>query len=110
MQRYLVMNGPNLNLLGEREPGVYGSGTLADLETMMRAAAAKLGVEVDFMQSNHEGVLIDAIHDARHDCVGIVINGQMVICDNLDTVCAGKTLEDRFFEIYEEKVGNIDEK
>jgi len=66
-RRLLIVNGPNLNLLGTREPEIYGSATLAD-------AAAESGFEVRAVQSNHEGVLIDAIHDAREDCAGIVIN------------------------------------
>ena len=68
------MNGPNLNLLGMREPDVYGSQTLADVEALVAAEAAERGLEVRAVQSNHEGVLVDAIHAARADCVGIVIN------------------------------------
>ena len=68
------MNGPNLNLLGTREPGIYGSSTLADVEALAAAAAAARGFELRAVQSNHEGVLLDAIHEARHDCAGIVIN------------------------------------
>lgn len=68
------MNGPNLNLLGTREPDVYGSQTLADVEALVAAEAAERGLEVRAVQSNHEGVLVDAIHAARADCVGIVIN------------------------------------
>jgi 3-dehydroquinate dehydratase-2 len=73
-RHYLVLNGPNLNLLGEREPGIYGDGTLGDLEHLVRTAAREMGVEVDFLQSNHEGVLIDTIQSARLDCDGIVYN------------------------------------
>ncbi|MER2605704.1 MAG: type II 3-dehydroquinate dehydratase [Siculibacillus sp.] len=69
-----VLNGPNLNLLGTREPSVYGSTTLADVEAMARAAGTRLGLEVDFRQSNHEGVLVDWIHEAREKAVGIVMN------------------------------------
>lgn len=72
--RLLLVNGPNLNLLGTREPDVYGSATLADVERLTADAAAALGYEVRAIQSNHEGVLIDAIHEARADCVGVVIN------------------------------------
>ena len=72
--RILLVNGPNLNLLGTREPQIYGSETLADVETVARAAAAGSGWELDAVQSNHEGVLIDAIHAARDTAVGIVIN------------------------------------
>lgn len=73
-RRLLLVNGPNLNLLGTREPGIYGSETLADVEALVTETAAHAGFEVRAVQSNHEGVLIDAIHDARTDCAGIVIN------------------------------------
>jgi 3-dehydroquinate dehydratase-2 len=70
-----VLNGPNLNLLGLREPEVYGHATLADVEKLCVETAAKLGLTVDCRQSNHEGDLIDFIHDARATkAVGIVIN------------------------------------
>lgn len=73
-RRLLLVNGPNLNLLGTREPDVYGHETLADVEALVTATAGEHGFEVRAIQSNHEGVLIDAIHDARGDCAGIVIN------------------------------------
>ena len=69
-----VLNGPNLNLLGLREPGVYGSATLKDIEASVRAAGERLDLAVDFRQSNHEGVLVDWIHEAREAACGIVIN------------------------------------
>lgn len=72
--RLLLVNGPNLNLLGTRDPAVYGTATLADVEKIAVDAAAEAGFEVRSIQSNHEGVLIDAIHAAREDCAGIVIN------------------------------------
>ena len=70
----VVLNGPNLNLLGEREPHIYGRETLADVEAMCAARADELGWALDFRQTNHEGVLIDAVHEVRHDAVGVVIN------------------------------------
>lgn len=70
----LIVNGPNLNLLGTRQPEVYGRETLADVEALARAHAASLGLDVDFRQSNHEGELVDWIQDARQRCAGIVIN------------------------------------
>lgn len=69
-----VINGPNLNLLGTRQPEVYGATTLADIEGMCRTTAAQLGVRVDFIQSNHEGALVDAIHAAKGTHDGIVLN------------------------------------
>ena len=73
-QTVVVLNGPNLNLLGEREPEVYGHETLADVEKRCRAAAAEAGLSVDFRQSNHEGVLVDALHEVRTSAAGIVVN------------------------------------
>ncbi|MFT3799005.1 type II 3-dehydroquinate dehydratase [Microbacterium sp.] len=73
-RRLLLVNGPNLNLLGTREPEIYGHETLTDVERIVTDAAAARGFEVSAVQSNHEGVLIDAIHAARADCAGIVIN------------------------------------
>jgi 3-dehydroquinate dehydratase-2 len=70
----VVLNGPNLNLLGEREPEVYGSETLADVEALCAKAVAEVGLALDFRQSNHEGVLVDAIHEVRSSAAGIVIN------------------------------------
>ena len=70
----LLVNGPNLNLLGTREPHIYGTDTLADVETLVSRTAAEFGLTVRSVQSNHEGVLIDAIHAAREDCSAIIIN------------------------------------
>lgn len=73
-RRLLLVNGPNLNLLGVREPEIYGHETLDDVVTLAEKTARAHGFDVRAVQSNHEGVLIDAIHDAREDCAGIVIN------------------------------------
>lgn len=70
----MVLHGPNLNLLGLREPDVYGTTTLAQLDDSLRLDAEKLGVKVAFLQSNHEGALVDAIHDAKDLHSGILIN------------------------------------
>jgi 3-dehydroquinate dehydratase II len=79
MTTVFVLNGPNLNLLGTRKPEVYGTTTLADVEAMCREEAAKLGLDVVFRQSNHEGQLIDWIHEAgaavkAGDSIGAVLN------------------------------------
>lgn len=74
MPSVLVLNGPNLNLLGQRQPEVYGTTTLADIEVGCTAHAEKLGLEVAFLQSNHEGVLIDAVHAAKGNHAGLIIN------------------------------------
>lgn len=70
----LVLNGPNLNMLGTREPATYGHETLADIAELCRRTAAALDYSVEFQQTNHEGGLIDWIHQARGRCAGIVIN------------------------------------
>lgn len=72
--RILVINGPNLNLLGTREPEIYGATTLADIEQALREAAAHHGATVEFMQSNHEGVIIDTIQAHQQHVDGIIIN------------------------------------
>ena len=74
MGKILVLNGPNLNLLGTREPEIYGSLTLADINECLRRRAEAAGVEIEFMQSNHEGVLVDAIQAARGVADYIILN------------------------------------
>ncbi|MGF2212194.1 type II 3-dehydroquinate dehydratase [Streptomyces albidoflavus] len=70
----MILNGPNLNLLGQRQPEIYGSETLADVERLCAEEAAALGGTVDLRQSNHEGVLVDWIHETRTGAAGLVIN------------------------------------
>jgi 3-dehydroquinate dehydratase-2 len=79
MTTMLILNGPNLNLLGQREPEIYGATTLPDVEALCRATGDRLGVEIEFRQSNHEGQLIDWIHEAALRCAsgelsGVVLN------------------------------------
>ena len=69
-----ILNGPNLNLLGTREPQIYGSTTLSDVEKMCRERATGLGLEISFRQTNHEGQLVDWIHEAIEAASGIIIN------------------------------------
>jgi 3-dehydroquinate dehydratase-2 len=79
MRKVIVLNGPNLNLLGQREPATYGRATLADVEALCRAACDRLGVGLECVQSNHEGVLIDTLHAAGRgvkagEVIGVVFN------------------------------------
>lgn len=69
-----ILNGPNLNMLGRREPGIYGGKSLSDIEADCREGAGKLGLSVEFRQSNHEGVLIDWIQEAGDEAVGLIVN------------------------------------
>lgn len=70
----LILNGPNLNLLGTRQPEVYGSTTLADIEATCSAKAEQLGVSLTFAQSNHEGEMVDMVHGARGQHAGVILN------------------------------------
>ena len=74
MATIMLLHGPNLNLLGQREPEVYGTSTLDDYVTATSKAAAEHGHEIEALQSNHEGALVDAIHRARETCAAIIIN------------------------------------
>jgi 3-dehydroquinate dehydratase II len=73
-RRILILNGPNLNLLGQREPAIYGRTTLADIEAMCRAEAARLGIEADCRQSNSEGELVTWIQEAPQRFAGVILN------------------------------------
>ncbi|MGH6861954.1 MAG: type II 3-dehydroquinate dehydratase [Phyllobacterium sp.] len=74
MRNIFVLNGPNLNLLGQREPEIYGSTTLDEIRSWCMADAAELGLAIDFRQSNFEGEIIESIHAARQEASGIIIN------------------------------------
>jgi 3-dehydroquinate dehydratase-2 len=74
MPRVLILHGPNLDALGTREPDVYGRATLDDVDRALRQLAVELGCEVEILQSNHEGVLVDALHNARGRCHGVLLN------------------------------------
>lgn len=74
MKTVFILNGPNLNALGKREPGIYGGKTLAGVEEECKTAAAELGLAVDFRQSNHEGALVDWIQEAGDRAAGVVLN------------------------------------
>ena len=73
-QKIMLLNGPNLNMLGTRQPEIYGHDTLAEIEARVRQRAAAHGLDLDFRQSNHEGELVTWIQEARTSCAGIIIN------------------------------------
>ena len=103
-RKVFVLNGPNLNLLGTRQPDVYGRETLADVEARCRAAAAELGLELDFRQSNHEGEIVDAIQDARRTACGLVINAAAYTHTSVAIMDALATCD---FPIVEVHISNI---
>lgn len=74
MKKFLIINGPNINMLGKREPEVYGNITLSDIENKIKELAAELNVEVAFFQSNHEGEIVDKIQESAAKFTGIIIN------------------------------------
>jgi 3-dehydroquinate dehydratase-2 len=95
-----VLNGPNLNLLGKREPHLYGRETLADVETNCRALAAELGLEVRFFQSNREYELIDWIHEAREAAGAVVINPGAFTHTSVAILDALNAFEGKVFEVH----------
>ncbi len=106
--RILVLHGPNLNLLGKREPGIYGTVTLEEINRLLETEALKLQAKVSPLQSNHEGVLIDAIHDAR-EYQGILINAGAYTHTSIglrDAISAVKlpTVEVHLSNIYQREV------
>ncbi|HEX7966945.1 MAG TPA: type II 3-dehydroquinate dehydratase [Stellaceae bacterium] len=96
----LVLNGPNLNLLGVREPGTYGRETLADIEEACLEKAAELGLSVDFRQSNHEGQLVDWIQEARENADGIILNAAAYTHTSIAILDALKAAELPVIEVH----------
>jgi 3-dehydroquinate dehydratase II len=95
-----VLNGPNLNLLGKREPHLYGSETLADVEARCRRVAATLNLQIDFRQTNHEGVMVDWVQEAREHGAAIVINPAGLSFRSIPLLDALKTIDAPLAEVH----------
>jgi 3-dehydroquinate dehydratase-2 len=95
-----ILNGPNLNLLGSREPEIYGRETLADIETAVKKRAKTYGLTLVFRQSNHEGVLVDWIHEARDKGSGVIINPGAYSHTSIAIYDALKALEKPILEVH----------
>lgn len=95
-----VLNGPNLNLLGVREPHLYGSTTLAQVETLCRRVADEVGLACEFRQTNHEGVLVDWVQEARDRAEALVINPAGLSFRSIPLLDALKTLEQPIAEVH----------
>ena len=100
----LVLNGPNLNLLGTREPQTYGRDTLADIEALCRAEASPRNIEIDFRQSNSEGELVTIVQQAREGCSGVIINAGAYSHTSIALLDALKILDIPVIEVH---VSNI---
>jgi 3-dehydroquinate dehydratase-2 len=98
--RIAVLNGPNLNLLGQREPELYGHATLTEIETMVREAAAPLGVQLDWFQTNHEGELVDAVQRLRSGTDGALINAAALTHSSLALRDALLAVQIPFVEVH----------
>ncbi|NMM45782.1 type II 3-dehydroquinate dehydratase [Rhodospirillaceae bacterium KN72] len=109
MPHITVLNGPNLNLLGEREPEIYGATTLPEVEKGCRALAATLGVDIDFFQSNFEGELINWIHAARKSSDAIVINPAGLSFHSIPLLDALKTFDGPIVEVHISNIHARDE-
>jgi 3-dehydroquinate dehydratase-2 len=95
-----VLNGPNLNLLGEREPEVYGRTTLAQIGKMVAAQAKKHGLGVTFRQSNHEGELVDWLHEARAKAAGVILNAGAYTHTSVALLDACRALDKPLIEVH----------
>lgn len=98
--RVLVLNGPNLNLLGLREPEIYGHETLADIENNLRHRAFDQGIEISFWQTNHEGAMLDRLHEARGQVEAIIINPAAWSHTSVALLDALKAFEGRVVEVH----------
>lgn len=107
--RIMVLNGPNLNMLGIREPHIYGKTTLAEIEAQCRKLAADLGVDLQFHQSNHEGVLVDHIQAARQTADAIVINPAGYSFSSVAILDALKIFEGPIIEVHISNIHARDE-
>ncbi|MDP6660437.1 MAG: type II 3-dehydroquinate dehydratase [Alphaproteobacteria bacterium] len=96
----LILNGPNLNLLGSREPDVYGSETLADIEAACHDHAKGLGLEIDFRQSNDEGEMVTIIQNARETCAGMIVNAGALTHTSVAILDALLVLEQPVVEVH----------
>jgi 3-dehydroquinate dehydratase-2 len=95
-----VLNGPNLNLLGQREPAIYGTTTLADIKEKCLAKANDLGFDVDFRQTNFEGELVESVHQARNEACGIIINPAGYTFTSIALLDALKTFDHPKIELH----------
>ena len=100
MRKVLVLNGPNLNLLGTREPEIYGHDTLADIEARLVQQGQSLGLEVECRQSNHEGVLVDWLHEARGCVHAVLLNAGAYTHTSIALLDAIKATELKVIEVH----------
>ncbi len=95
-----VLNGPNMNLLGKREPEIYGSGTLGDIQASLESLAQELGLAIDFRQSNHEGDLLDWLHEAREEASAVIVNAAAYTHSSIATRDAVAAIEIPVVEVH----------
>jgi 3-dehydroquinate dehydratase-2 len=109
MKRLMILNGPNLNLLGVREPHIYGTTTLAQIKESCEKSAAQLGLELSFQQSNHEGQLVDWIQSARQSADAIIINPAGYSFTSIAILDAIKAFEGAVIEVHISNIHARDE-
>ena len=100
MKSILILNGPNLNLLGTREPDIYGDSTLEDIEALCRKRAGEMGIGIEFIQSNHEGELVDAIQSAGEKHHGVALNAAAYTHTSIALLDAVKALDIPVVEVH----------